>query len=368
MTSDDSIPATIAGWDGLAVLSRFDPATESWCFIALHDDTLGPATGGTRMKVYDTPAAGLRDAQRLAEGMTHKWASIELGFGGGKCVLALSRPLTGEEHAGLLTRYARVLNGLRGAFATGQDLGTSTEDLRRLARRSPHVHGYDPASDTMIDPGPYTATGVYHGLRAACFARWGESELRGRSILIEGYGGVGRPLAQRCAEAGAELLFADLDDERAAAAAREHGGRSIVCSAVAGTEVDIYAPCAVGATLHAASIAALRCQVVAGSANNQLATPDDAARLHERGILYAPDYMVNAGGALAFGLRNLGQTDEGAIRTRLAGLEAMLIDVFREAAEAGEPPLVAARRRVDRVLQQARERRLPVQDEEGDRP
>ena len=142
MTKD--LPTLIKEWDGLGVVSRFDRPTGAWIFIALHDDTLGPPVGGTRMKVYDRPEAGLVDALRLAEGMTYKWAAIELDSGGGKAVLALSRELDGAERTGLLECYAGLIESLRGAFSTGEDLGTTPEDMLTLARVTRHVHGYDP--------------------------------------------------------------------------------------------------------------------------------------------------------------------------------------------------------------------------------
>jgi len=348
---ESDLQRMLRDWDGMAVVCRHDAATDAWIFIALHDDTLGAPVGGTRMKVYASPEEGLRDAQRLARGMTHKWAAIELGFGGGKAVLALSRPLDGEARRGLLERYGHLLNALRGGFATGQDLGTSPEDMLALSRVCSHVHGLDEATGAMRDPGPFTALGVCSGIRAACRHALDGGDLRDRSVLIQGVGGVGAPLARHCAEAGAELLLSDTDTESAERLATELGGRTVAADEAYGTACDVFAPCAVGAILNAASIPRLRCRVVAGAANNQLDEAQDAERLHERGILYAPDYVINAGGALAFGLRGLGERDDAVLRERVRGLGPLLTRMFQEATERNESPLHAAERHIRRVLQ-----------------
>ncbi|MGH9464196.1 MAG: Glu/Leu/Phe/Val dehydrogenase dimerization domain-containing protein, partial [Thermoanaerobaculia bacterium] len=292
----------LAGWDGLGVFTSFDRATGTWIFVALHDGRLGRPTGGTRLKVYPTPDDGLTDALRLAAGMTAKWAALELPMGGGKAVLAAPRPLAGEERRGLLTRYGSLVESLAGAFATGEDLGTTPEDMRVLAEVTRWVHVFPDAPD----PGPFTALGVYHGIRAALAARLGNEDPAGRRVLIQGVGDVGAPLAELLAAAGATLLLSDVDEPRAAALASRLDAEVVSPAQLHETPCDVYAPCATGAVLNEETIARLGCAIVAGAANNQLAAPADAERLHARGILYAPDYVINGGGALAFGLLGLG--------------------------------------------------------------
>lgn len=343
----------LADWDGFGVICRHDAVTDAWIFIALHDDRLGKPVGGTRLKVYPTPEDGLLDAQRLAAGMTHKWAAIDIGFGGGKAVLALSRELDAGERAGLIEQYGRLLNSLGGAFATGQDLGTTTDDMLQLARMTPWVHGFDPEAQAMRDPGPYTALGVWSGMQAAARhigAAGDDSAGFGLSVLIQGVGGVGAPLARLCAEAGCELILSDADAERAAALAQALSCRAVPAAAVYDTACDIYAPCAVGATLSEDTVPRLRCRVVAGSANNQLRDHGAAELLHARGILYAPDYVINAGGATAFGLRSLGETAEDVLRSRVEALGDSLAQIFAEAARRDESPQLAADRMVHRRL------------------
>ena len=337
-------------WDGLGVVTRYDPAGAAWFFIALHDATLGPMVGGTRIRVYPTPTDGVRDAIRLAEGMTYKWAGISVPYGGGKGVIALSRPLPPNEREPVLRRYGRLVASLGGRFMTGQDLGTTPDDMLVLAEETLHVHGIDYATRQAIDPGPYTAFGVFVGIRAALGVACGSPSPEGKRVLIQGVGDVGEPLARRLAEDGAVVLVSDLDAGRARRVAELVGGSVIPPAEVYQTACDVYAPCAVGATINQTTIPQLACRVVAGSANNQLAEPADADRLHGRGILYAPDYIVNAGGAAAFAALKRGVRDEPELYQRVGRIEGAIAAILKEAADADESPLAAARRRVDRVL------------------
>ena len=351
--SGPTIESLIAGWDGLGVVVRHDRPTGSWVFIALHDGTLGPLAGGTRLRTYPSPAAGLADAQRLAAGMTAKWAAIDAPFGGGKAVLAAPGPLAGEERRGLLRRYGRLVDALGGAFSTGPDLGTTMDDMREIHRVTPYVHGFDPRTGAATDAGPFTARGVLAAIRAAVRQAAGSDDLAGRTVLVEGLGSVGAPLARHLAAAGARLLVSDLEPDRAAALAAELGARVVPLAEVPRTPCDVYAPCAVGGVLNRRTIPQLACRVVAGSANNQLEEERDARLLQERGILYAPDYVANAGGAIAFSLLGRGAAPE-EIDSRLLGIGTTLAEVFREAEARGETPLAAAARKVEAVLARAR--------------
>jgi leucine dehydrogenase len=345
-----SIDSLLREWTGLGVVTHYHARCDAWIFIVLHDDRLGTATGGTRLKGYSTPADGLRDGMRLARGMTHKWAALEFDLGGGKAVLALSRPLDAAERRDLLLTYGGLIESLRGSFATGRDLGTTDADMRTLAEATRYVHGVDRATGATRDPGPYTASGVLAALRSGLRAAFGAPDLAGRHILIQGVGDVGAPLARSAAAAGAELSLCDIDEPRAHELARELGARVIPAERAIETECDVYAPCAVGATVNADNVPRLRCRAVVGSANNQLGDDSDADRLHERGILYAPDFIANGGGALAFGLIHRGVTDEREIARRLAGIETTLDQVFEEARAAEESPLRVALHRVERTL------------------
>lgn len=340
-----------AAWQGRGVVVHHDAATGTWIFIAIHDDTLGRAVGGVRMRVYPTPEEGLRDALRLAEGMTLKWAAAGLPFGGGKAVLAIPRPLTAKQRKGLMLRFGGLLNTLQGAYATGPDLGTTPEDMKQIASVSEHVSGVAREPGWPEDPGPFTAAGVVAGIKAALRHRMGSDGFSGVRVLIQGVGGVGEPLARRLSAAGADVLLADVDEAKAFSLAVELGGSAVNPEAVYVTPCEVYAPCAVGATLNAETIPRLGCGIVAGSANNQLATPEDAERLADRWILYAPDFVVNAGGAMAFGLLHAGLADPEELEERVATrIGESLGAVFAEAAVEGVSPLVAARRLADRAL------------------
>jgi len=306
------------------------------------------------MKTYPTPGDAMRDAMRLGEGMTYKWAAIGFPFGGGKSVLAIPRPLEDEEKRGLIRRFGRLLESLHGAYATGVDLGTTPEDMNVLAETSQYVMGHGTSGSGTEDPGPYTALGVFAGIRSALAALDGSPDLEGRSVLIQGAGDVGAPLARMLAEAGATMLLSDIDEDRARQIAAELGGRVVPVDETYTTPCDVFAPCAIGAILNADTIPQLGCRIVAGSANNQLDRAEDAELLHGRGIPYAPDYVVNAGGAIAFGMMHLGETDKEAMRERVRGIKDTLDRIFAEGRERGESPVHGAKRVAEEALSCAR--------------
>jgi leucine dehydrogenase len=334
----------IRSWDGEQVVVRFDRETETWIFVCIHSTSRGPAGGGTRMKTYATPTDALEDATRLAGAMTLKMAGIDVPFGGGKAVLAISRPLGDDERRGLLLRYGRLIDSLGGTYRTGPDVNTTVEDMDVISESTPYVFCRSVERGGSGDPGPYTARGVFHGIRASVGHVFGSHDLEGRSVLVQGVGDVGARLAEQLAAAGARVLVTDIDDERV----RDVAGRipaEIVAPADAiSTACDVYAPCALGATLNETSIPVLRCRVVAGSANNQLAGSADAERLRAAGILYAPDFVINAGGVIhAWGTEGLGWTPE-QVEARLAGLGDELVGIYERAEIEGVTTAEAAER------------------------
>ena len=343
------IERLIQEWEGVGVVVRFDPPTGTWIFVALHDTTLGPAVGGCRMKVYPTPADGLRDAMRLARGMTNKWAVIDYPLGGGKSVLAVPRPLEGEERRGLFRRFGRLLESLRGSYATGGDLGTTPEDMAAIGEETRFVHGVVRETGETVDPGPFTALGVFAGIRAAVRHVFGDDSLAGRTVLVQGVGHVGGPLAERLVAAGATVLISDARPERLEEVRRRTGCAVVAGEDVFGTACDVFAPCAVGGILNPETVPRLRCRIVAGAANNQLADDSVAEALLARGIVYAPDYVVNAGGAISLPMYHQGAPVE-RIHLRVDGIGATLAEILAEADREAESPLRAAARRVRRVL------------------
>ena len=320
-------------WDGEQAVVRFDRPSGAWMFICIHSTRLGPAGGGTRMRVYATPSDGLRDGMRLAAGMTRKMAVLGVPFGGGKAVLAVPELPNGEARRALLLRYGDLVSSLGGTFRTAADMNTTAADVDVIGERSRYVYGRSAEHGGGGDSGVGTARGVFHGIRASLQNAYGSDDLTGCSVLVQGVGSVGGHLARNLAEAGAELILTDAADERASELAAEVGARVVAPERALETECVVYAPCAVGGTLDRETIPQLRCRIVAGSANNQLAEPADAERLRAAGILYAPDYVINAGGVLQLlGIEDLGW-DAATLDENLAGIGTTLGQIYA-AAEA----------------------------------
>jgi glutamate dehydrogenase/leucine dehydrogenase len=344
----------VAEWDGHAVVAGFDGPTRTWVFVALHDSTLGLTAGGCRMQVYAEHVGALADAMRLAEAMTSKWAVTGLGYGGGKAVLSIPRALSPSEREGLFRRFGRVLESLGGVYQTGPDLGTSSQDMAVLAECTSYSNGFDRKTGGPVDSGLYTALGVRRGIEEAAKFVYGEAGLKGRAVVVEGLGGVGGALARMLAAAGAELVLSDIDERRARALGDELGCLVLEPGRVYAYPCDVYAPCAVGGTLNRETAETLRCRIVAGAANNQLADESVSELLHSRGVFYVPDFVLNAGGAMALTMISGGAPDE-EVRGRVEGIAATLAEVFAEAASSDSTPLAAARRRVARALESARD-------------
>jgi leucine dehydrogenase len=333
----------LARWDGEHAVIRHDEESGAWMFVGVHSTALGPAVGGTRMRVYPTPADGLADVLRLSGAMTQKLAGTGMARGGGKAVLAVPELPTGEARRRLLLRYGQLVASLGGTYRTAGDMNISPADLEIVAETCPWVYG---TAANGGDSGPGTARGCFHGIVATVERAFGSPELEGRSVLVQGVGAVGGLLARELAEAGARVLVSDVDESRAAAT----GFEVVAPEDAIGTEVDVYAPCAVGGTLNAESIPRLACTAVAGCANNQLAEPEDADHLAERGILFSPDYVVNSGGVIQL----VGVADEGwddaRLEQELAGIGDTLRSLFAEADAEGITPAAAADRMVrDRI-------------------
>lgn len=330
-------------WDGEHAVIRHDAESGAWIFVCVHSTALGPAGGGTRMRVYPTPADGLADAMALSWAMTQKMAAAGVPRGGGKAVLAVPELPQGDARRRLLRRYGEIVTSLGGSYRTAGDMNITPADLDVIAEVCPYVHG---TSGGGGDSGRGTARGVHHGIRASLEHVLGSPDVAGRTIVVQGCGAVGAALARGLAAEGARVLVSDVDPARAAATGLE----TVPPEDVPDVECDVHAPCAVGGTLDAETIPRLRCRIVAGCANNQLAEPEDAERLREREILYAPDYVINAGGVVQLvGLEDLGW-DEAQLEEGLAKIGDTLRELYRESDEAGITPVAAAARLVGRRL------------------
>ncbi len=335
--------ALLACWDGESTVIRRDDESGSWMFVCLHSTRLGPAGGGTRMNVYPAPAAALEDAMRLSAAMTRKLAIAGLPFGGGKAVIAVPSLPWGTRRRELLWRYGELVESLGGTYRTSSDMNTNQADMDVIGERTRYVFGRSRSAGGSGDPALPTAVGVLHGIRASVAHAFGSADLVGRSVLVQGAGGVGAALSAHLSAAGAAVRVADVDSDRARVVAARVGGMAVPAdSALIEHECDVYAPCAVGGVLGVETVARLGCRVVAGSANNQLANGQAAEMLRARGILYAPDYVINSGGSLALvGLEQLGWTTD-RLDTALEGIGLTLRAIFERADELGTSTAVAA--------------------------
>jgi leucine dehydrogenase len=347
--------ALLSDWDGETLIVRYDKPTGAWIFIAVHSTRLGLAGGGTRMKTYPNPAGALIDVLRLSEGMTYKFAISGLPMGGGKAVIDLPSDFESQSRPDLLRRYGELTRQLGGLFVTAPDVGTSSADMDIIAETgAPYILGRSPAAGGMGDSGPITGLGVFAGIQVACEYAYGDASLRGRRVLVQGTGQVGASLIGHLRQAGAEVLFNDISDNAISHFQNELGLQFVTPEAVYSTDCDIFAPCALGAILNSTTIPQLKCRIVAGGANNQLDVPEDAERLHARGILYAPDYVVNVGGAIALlGIETMGWSYERAEKEVVAAVQRALPQIFALADTEGITTDAASRRIVDKRLQEA---------------
>jgi len=324
--------------------------------IAIHSTALGPALGGTRFHPYATEAEAVTDVCRLARGMTFKHAVSGLDCGGGKAVI-LGDPGTLRSE-GLLRAYGRFVDGLAGRYLTAEDVGTTQADMDLIRRETPFVTGISESLGGSGDPSPATAWGVLWALRAVADRLWGGEDLADRHVVVSGVGKVGAALVGHLAEAGARVTVADVDRRAVEAAVAAHGVEVVDPEKAHAVDCDIFAPCALGAVLNGRTIGELRCAAVCGSANNQLATAADGQRLAARSVLYAPDFVVNAGGVINIAEERYGY-DRDRAYGRVAGIADTLRRVLAVADADGVPPAEAADRVArDRIEAMAGVRRI----------
>ncbi|HTR51815.1 MAG TPA: Glu/Leu/Phe/Val dehydrogenase dimerization domain-containing protein [Kofleriaceae bacterium] len=271
-----------------------DKATQLRAIVAIHDHRLGPALGGCRFIEYDHDESALVDALRLARGMTYKAALAGLAHGGGKSVII--RPRQRFDRVALFRAFGRFIENLRGHYITAEDSGTGLEDMEIIRTQTKHVTGIDPSHGGSGDPSPFTALGVRRGIEACVKFKLGKDDIKGVHVAVQGVGHVGYHLCKELHAAGAKLTVADIDKLKSERAQREFGAAIVALDQIARVDCDVFAPCALGAGLNDDTVPELRAKIVAGAANNQLAEPRHGDDLHARGILYAPDYAINAGG------------------------------------------------------------------------
>ncbi len=323
-----------------------DRASGLTALIGIHSTHLGPAAGGTRFWHYAQPADALRDVLRLSRGMSYKNAMAGLPMGGGKAVILADAK--GTKTPEMLAAFGDAVDRLGGRYVTAEDVGICVADMVAVAARTPYVSGLPAEGDAAGgDPGPFTAMGVYHGMKAAVRYRLGKDSLAGVHVALQGVGSVGGGVARLLARDGAKLTLADINRDRAEALADELGGEAVETDAVMGVACDVFSPNALGAILDDEGIARLEAPIVAGAANNQLARPEHGDALVARGVLYAPDYVINAGGIISVALEYLCRQDRAPcdineVRKRIALIPDRLEDIWRESDASGQSPAAIA--------------------------
>jgi leucine dehydrogenase len=349
LSPSQGLPVVTAFWttpdfdDHESVQLVHDRASGLTAILALHSTHLGPGAGGTRFWNYANPADAMRDALRLSRGMSYKNAMAGLPMGGGKGVILASPD--SRKSPEMLAAFGDAIEALDGRYVCAEDVGMTEADMAAIALRTAHVTGL-PAADSGAaggDPGPFTATGIYLGIKAAVLHKLGKASLMGLHVAVQGCGSVGAGLARRLADDGAQLTLADIDDLRAANLAVELGAATVPSAHIMDVVCDVFSPNALGAVLDDGGIARINAPIVAGGANNQLARAEHGPALAARGILYAPDYVINAGGIIAVTLEYLARRSGtpcaiAEVQHRLEEIPGRLAGIWQQAEASGRSP------------------------------
>ena len=316
------------------VLFCRDKATGLNAIIAIHSSVLGPSAGGTRQWTYESDDEALYDVLRLSQGMSYKNAMAGLKFGGGKAVIIQTSDFSASD--GLYSRFGDFVESLGGAYVTAEDVGMSPEIMQIIATRTQYVTGL-PTSGGKAggDPSPKTALGVFYGIEAAVRCKLQRADLKGVRVAVQGVGNVGYHLCGLLHEAGAILTVTDIDEAKVHRECDEFNAAAAGLDEILRCEVDVLAPCALGAVLSESTIPALQASIVAGAANNQLATPADGERLADADILYAPDYVINAGGIINVACEYSGDVDDAGVLELVAQIGPRLSAIFEESRATG---------------------------------
>jgi leucine dehydrogenase len=321
--------AQLRAYDYGEVHFKTDKASRLRAIVAVHDTRLGPSLGGCRFLPYDTDEAAVIDALRLARGMTYKAALAGLPHGGGKSVLI--RPKEHFDRVALFRAFGKFVDDLGGHYITAEDSGTGLEDMEVIRTVTKHVTGVDQSRGGSGDPSPFTALGVRRGIEACVQHKLKKKDLKGVHVAVQGVGHVGYHLCKELHAAGAKISVADVDPLKAERAQREFGAEIVALESIHKIQCDVYAPCALGSALNDSTIPGLQAKIVAGAANNQLAEPRHGDDLHARGILYAPDYAINAGG-----LVNVAQEAAGYDQAKATKKTLEIFDTILDIAQRSE--------------------------------
>ncbi|VDH00203.1 Leucine dehydrogenase [Lysinibacillus sphaericus] len=327
-----------------------DKTTGLKAFIAIHDTTLGPALGGTRMWTYNSEEEAIEDALRLARGMTYKNAAAGLNLGGGKAVI-MGNPKT-DKNDELFRAFGRFIEGLNGRYITAEDVGTTEADMDLIHLETDYVTGVSAEFGSSGNPSPVTALGVYVGMKAAAKEAFGDDSLKGKTIAVQGVGNVAYTMCEYLHEEGAKLIVTDINEEAVQRAVDNFGATAVGINEIYGVDADIFSPCALGAVINDDTIPQLKAKVIAGSANNQLKNPEHGDKIHEMGLVYAPDYVINSGGVINVADELDGYNRERALK-KVNTIYDTIEKIFAISKRDNIPSYVAADRlaeeRIERV-------------------
>jgi len=335
-------------YDYEEVLFCHDKSSGLKAIIAIHDTTLGPALGGTRMWTYESEDAAIEDALRLARGMTYKNAAAGLNLGGGKTVI-IGDPRK-DKNEEMFRAFGRFIQGLNGRYITAEDVGTTVADMDIIHEETDFVTGISPAFGSSGNPSPATAYGVYKGMKAAAKEAWGHDSLEGKVVAVQGVGNVAYALCRHLHEEGAKLIVTDINKEAVRNAVEEFGATAVDPNEIYSVSCDIFAPCALGAIINDETIPQLKAKVIAGSANNQLKDTKHGDIIHEMGIVYAPDYVINAGGVINVADELYGYNRERAMK-KIEQIYNNIEKVIEISKRDGIPTYVAADRMAEERIE-----------------
>lgn len=331
--------------------------------IAIHDTTLGPALGGSRMWTYASEEDAIEDALRLARGMTYKNAAAGLNLGGGKAVI-IGDPKTAKNDE-LFRAFGRYIEGLNGRYITAEDVGTTEFDMDLINMETDYVVGVSSGAGTSGNPSPVTSFGIYQGMKAAAKEAFGSDSLEGKTVAVQGVGNVAYTLCEYLHEEGAKLIVTDINKEAVQRAVDAFGAVAVETDEIYSQDADIFAPCALGAIINDETIPQFKFKVIAGSANNQLKENRHGDQIHEMGIVYAPDYVINAGGVINVADELAGYDHERAMN-RVAGIYDTIGEIFNISKRDGIPTYAAADRLAEeRIARVAKSRSQFLQNEKS---
>lgn len=330
------------------LLFASDPESGLKAIIAIHSTLRGPAIGGCRFLSYQHEQDAVTDALRLARGMSYKSALAGLPHGGAKAVVM--EPQKHYDRGALMRSFGRFVDSIGGDYITAMDSGTQTGDMDQIR----HSTRWVSCTSDSGDPSPYTALGVFEGIKASVRFKLNRESLKGIHIAIQGLGHVGYDVARLLHQAGAKLTVSDISSERAKRCQRDFSAAIVAPEEIYDVAADLFCPCGLGAILNADTIARLKVSIIAGSANNQLASSNDGELIHQRGILYAPDYLINSGGLIFVAMQYAGKS-RTAIRNKVSGIPPMLLQLYQEASQTGEAVHQVADKQAELILQQSKD-------------